>query len=434
MLPTITIVGRPNVGKSTLFNRLTKTHNALVGKLAGLTRDRQYGLGRSGDKSYIVIDTGGFTAAKEGLAALMNEQVKLAMSEANAILFVVDVREGLNAADEKIATDLRKLNKPIYLVANKNDGLDTTVVSDFYKLGFSVDSISAEHNLGINELMEKVLEPFPAEISTPDDSRIKVAFIGRPNVGKSTLVNRILGENRMLTFNAPGTTRDSIFIDFERQQHKYTLIDTAGVRRRARITDEFEKFSVVKALQAIAASQVVVILLDAQEDITDQDLRLIGLVIEHGKALVIAVNKWDGLDQYKRTTWHDELPWRLAFADFVKIHYISALHGTGVGNLFVSINQAYRAATKVIATTKVNKVLAEILEANPPPLVRGKQIKLRYAHVGGHLPPEIIIHGARVRFTPENYRKYLVGAFRKKLHLFGTPLVVEFREEEKKKF
>ena len=432
MLPTIAIVGRPNVGKSTLFNRLTKTRNAIVGKIPGLTRDRQYGLGQNDGKSYIVIDTGGFTAAKEGLQALMNEQVELAMQEADAILFMVDVREGLNATDEKIAANLRKLNKPIYLAANKIDGLEEDAVADFYRLGFPVSPITAEHNIGVGELMEQVLQPFPVATSNVDDKRIKVAFIGRPNVGKSTLVNRILGENRMLTFNAPGTTRDSIFTDFERQQHKYTLIDTAGVRRRANITDEFEKFSVVKALQAIEASQVVIILLDAQEDVTDQDLRLIGLVIEYGKALVIAVNKWDGLDQYKRTTWHDELPWRLAFADFVKVHYISALHGTGVGNLFTSINQAYRAATKVIATTKVNKVLAEILEANPAPLTRGKQIKLRYAHVGGHLPPEIIIHGTRARFTPENYRKYLVGAFRKKLHLFGTPLVVIFRDEEKK--
>jgi len=431
MLPIIAIVGRPNVGKSTLFNRLTKTKNAITGKLPGLTRDRQYGVGKIGEKPYIVIDTGGFTTAKEGIELLMNEQVQLAMQEANAILFVTDARTGLTPVDQKIAANLRKLNKTIYLTANKVDGLDVDeALTDFYQLGFTVYPIAAEHNFGITALTDAMLSQLPVAEPSAETDRIKVAFIGRPNVGKSTLINRILGENRVLTYNAPGTTRDSIFINFDRQQHQYTLIDTAGIRRRVKITDEFEKFSVVKALQAIEQAQVVVVILDAAEDITDQDLKLIGFVIDCGKALVIAVNKWDGLDNYKRNIWREELPWRLAFADFIKVHFISALHGTGVGNLFTSINRAYRAAYKIIATAKVNKLLEQITANNPPPLARGKFIKLRYAHIGGHAPPVIIIHGARAKSTPANYRKYLINSFREKLNLFGTPLIVEFKDEK----
>lgn len=435
MLPIIAIVGRPNVGKSTLFNRLTRTRNAIVSNLAGLTRDRQYGTAQINDHVAIVVDTGGIGEVGSDIETAIAKQVDLALQEAQIILFLVDARQGLTTADQNIATQLRKLNKPIYLVTNKIDGLDTKLaVADFFSLGLGTPHpIAAEHGTGITELLAAItakLPDSPSITKTNLKPGIKIAIVGRPNVGKSTLTNRMIGEERMIVENEPGTTRDSIYIDFDRHGKNYTLIDTAGIRRRSKITQAVEKFSIIKAMQAIEAANVVILLLDAKENITDQDLRLLGFILNAGKALVIAVNKWDDLAPLQREKIRSELDRRLTFVDFARIYYISALHGTRVGNLFSAIESAYQSATAEFTTPDITRILESAVAAHQPPLVGSRRIKLRYAHLGGHNPPIIVVHGNQTELVPEHYRKYLENYFRKVLKLEGTPIRIEFKTSQ----
>jgi GTP-binding protein len=433
MSASIAIVGRPNVGKSTLFNRFTHTRSALVGNVPGLTRDRQYGIMQINDQNVIIIDTGGIGEANTPIEILMEKQAKQALEEADIILFLVDARSGCTSADETLAHKLRKLNKPIFTVANKVEDQDIEIVlADFYKLGLGEPlAISAEHNLGIGDLIATIATKLPQkeEINAPTipQGAIKIAFVGRPNVGKSTLVNRILGEERVIVYDQPGTTRDSIFINFNRRGKDYVLIDTAGIRRRGRVKESIEKFSVIKALQSIEATNVVVFVIDATENITDQDLKLLGFVLDAGKALVLAVNKWDNLPPQQRDKIKSELDRRLTFIDFAKILFISALHGTGVGDLFGAINKAYTSATKELKTPQLTKILEKAIGNFQPPLARGHEIKLRYAHIGGHNPPTIIIHGARTEHIPESYRRYLEHFYREALDLSGTPIRIVFK-------
>ncbi|MBK7541079.1 MAG: ribosome biogenesis GTPase Der [Candidatus Competibacteraceae bacterium] len=442
MLPVIALVGRPNVGKSTLFNSLTRTRDALVADLPGLTRDRQYGIGQRGPSPYVVVDTGGLTDESEGLARMVRQQAWRAIEEADAVLLLVDGRAGLTAADEDIAKQLRRAGKPFHLVINKAEHRDPDVLSaDFHALGLDhLHTIAAVHNQGVETLMEAVFAALPAanevEISRESEAAeeperaIKLAVVGRPNVGKSTLVNRLLGEERMLACDLPGTTRDSVAVPFERDGQRYVLIDTAGVRRRGRISEAVEKFSVIKALQAIEQSHVAVLVLDARQGVSEQDASLLGLLLDSGRALVIAVNKWDHLDPDTRAQVKNDLDRRLNFLDFAKIHFISALHGTGVGELIGSVREAHAAATRKLSTPELTRILEDALAAHQPPLVQGHSIKLRYAHQGGQNPPMIVIHGNRVAHVPESYRRYLAGVYRKRLNLWGTPVRIEFRGGE----
>lgn len=439
--PSIVIVGRPNVGKSSLFNCLTKTRQALVADLPGLTRDRLYGLGVVGSRSYILVDTGGLSSKgkKEGIDALMEQQTQRAISEADYVLFLVDGRAGLTSLDELLAQKLRVLNKRISLVINKGEGLDSGLLqSEFSLLGFATPFvISAAHGQGVETLMEKVLTYFPSieSVTQMQDgeervtSRIKVAIIGKPNVGKSTLLNRILGEERVVVFDQPGTTRDSTAHDFSYRNKDYTLIDTAGIRRKSKTGEGVEKFSVIKSLQAIESCHVVLMLIDAREGISEQDLHLLGFILEAGKALIIAVNKWDGLSPEQRTQVKKELDRRLQFVNFAKIIFISALHGTGVGNLFTLIQQAYRSATHPLSTSRLTRLLEEAVSAHQPPLSRGRAVKLRYAHPGGYNPPIILIHGQHTRSLPNSYRRYLENFFRARLRIVGSPIRIEFRDK-----
>lgn len=431
MIPVIALVGRPNVGKSTLFNRLTKTQDALVADFPGLTRDRQYGQAQYENKSFIVVDTGGIGVDDIEVDSLMSKQSAIALNEADAVLFLVDGRAGLTGIDERIASNLRKLNKKVHLVVNKTEGIDDDIAcADFQSLGISdVQSISASHGSGIGDLLDTILSPYspPTEEELFSDNTIKIAFAGRPNVGKSTLINRILGEERVVVYDMPGTTRDSISIPFERDEQRYLLIDTAGVRRKSKIDEKIEKFSVIKTLQAIKESNVCLQLLDAKEGITDQDMNLLGFIIESGKALVIAINKWDGLDEEHKEHVKEELSRRLHFANFAKIRFISALHGSGVGGLFKDIKEAYASATQSFGTPRLTRLLQDIATKHTPPCVNGRRIKLRYAHIGGHNPPVIVIHGNQLDALPESYKRYLNNEFIKHLGLVGTPLKIEFK-------
>ncbi|KTD17182.1 ribosome biogenesis GTPase Der [Legionella jordanis] len=430
MIPVIALVGRPNVGKSTLFNRLTHTQDALVADFPGLTRDRQYGQASYNQRSFIVIDTGGVGVDDLAVDALMSKQSEMALEEANIVLFLVDARAGLTGVDEEIAIRLRKINKPIYLVVNKTDGLNEEIAcSEFQSLGFSeVHPISAAHGRGMNSLLGILTEDFePVAVDEPEEKSIKIAFVGRPNVGKSTLINRILGEERVVVYDMPGTTRDSIAIPFTRDDKAYTLIDTAGIRRRARVDEKIEKFSVIKTLQSIKETHVCMMLLDAREGLTEQDMHLLGFIIEAGKALVIAVNKWDGLDEDHKESIKNELSRRLHFVQFAKIRFISALHGSGVGLLFKDIEQAYASAMQAFSTPKLTRLLQDLVAQHSPPLVQGRRIKLRYAHAGGHNPPVIVIHGNQLDSLPDSYKRYLNNAFVQHLGLIGTPLKLEFK-------
>jgi GTP-binding protein len=433
MLPVIALVGRPNVGKSTLFNRLTRTRDALVANVPGLTRDRKYGDGRVGERPFIVIDTGGLSGESDDLDGLMAQQAWQAIEEANLLFFLVDARDGLNAGDEAIAEALRRTGKPLMLVVNKTDSIDAdSAKADFYTLGLGeMHPIAAAHGRGVTTLMEQAMEQLPESIEAPgetqDDDSIRVAVVGRPNVGKSTLINRIMGEERVLVFDRPGTTRDSIFIPFVRDDVAYTLIDTAGVRRRARVKETIEKFSVIKTLQAIDAANVVVLVLDAQQEISEQDASLAGYITEKGRALIVAVNKWDGLDAHARNQIVTQLERRLPFLDFATRCFISALHGSGVGELFPFIQKAYTSAMCEMPTPRLSDILERAVQEHQPPLVRGRRIKLRYAHQGGRNPPVIVIHGNQTERVPATYKRYLVNAFRKALKLTGTPIRIEFK-------
>lgn len=436
MVPVLVLMGRPNVGKSTLFNRLTNSRDALVADFPGLTRDRQYGQAEHNGRSFIVVDTGGIGVDDQAVDALMSKQSSLALQEADLILFIVDGRAGLTGLDETIARTLRKTSKPVYLVVNKSEGLDDEIVSaDFLSLGLTrVHPVSAAHGQGIQELMQAVTRDCPEETCDyriPDaPDAVKIAFAGRPNVGKSTLINRILGEERVVVYDMPGTTRDSISIPFEREDKSYVLIDTAGVRRKSRVDEMIEKFSVIKTLQSIKEAQVCVMLLDARDGITEQDMRLLAFIIESGKALVIAVNKWDGLSEEQRSKVKEDIERRLHFVNFAKTKFISALHGSGVGLLFKDIDQCYASATQPLSTPQLTRLLQDLVNQNPPPLVGGRSVKLRYAHAGGHNPPVIVIHGNRLDVLPENYRRYLSKGFIEHLGLVGTPLKLEFKGGE----
>lgn len=431
MIPIIAIVGRPNVGKSTLFNCLTKSRAALVADQPGFTRDRKYGEGKIGEKPYIVIDTGGLEGDEK--TGVVTQQTMLAIKEADAVLFVVDGRSGLTSADEAIANKLRRLHKVVYLAVNKTDGMDiNTAIAEFYSLGLSEPyPIAAAHGRGITTLLNNILNLIPAkpEAKIPGlTSGVKIAFIGKPNVGKSTLINRVLGEERVIVQDQPGTTRDSIFVPFKRGDKAYVLIDTAGIRRGRKIS-ALEKFSIIKSLQAIEESHVVLLIIDARQNIAEQDLRLLGFILEAGKALVIVVNKWDGLGKYEREQVNKELNRRLVFLDFAEIHFISALHGIGVGGLFPAINRAYRSAIKKLNTPELTRILERLVKAHEPPMVKKHRIKLRYAHAGGQNPPVIVIHGKRVKALPAAYRRYLEKSFRKALNLVGTPIRLEFKTD-----
>ncbi len=430
MIPVIALIGRPNVGKSTLFNVLTRSRDAIVANEPGLTRDRQYGVGERGDKKFIVIDTGGLSGEKQDLDDLMAHQTRLAMEEADEILFLVDAQDGLTSGDRLIADLVRKSGKSCYIVVNKVDGANPQQVqAEFFALGFEhVLLISAAHRKGTGVLLDGLLESCPAQtISKESETGPQVAVIGRPNVGKSTLINRLAGEERVVAFDQPGTTRDTISVPFERHAKPYVLIDTAGVRRRGKVHQTIEKFSVIKALEAIEKAHVVIVVIDARDGLTDQDLTLLGYVLNGGRALVIAINKWDGLDPDQRDQIRSDLKRRLVFVPFAAQHFISARHGTGVGEMMASVDQAYASAFKDMNTRYLTDLLEEAVFKHNPPLHHGRRVKLRYAHQGGRNPPIIVIHGNQTEHLPAAYKRYLANFFITKLKLRGTPLRIELK-------
>ena len=478
--PVVALVGRPNVGKSTLFNRLTRTRDALVADFPGLTRDRKYGHAHLAGHDFIVIDTGGIDGTEEGVEEKMAEQSLLAIEEADIVLFLVDARAGLTSADIGIANYLRqRQNKTTVVVANKVDGIDANShCAEFYQLGLGeIAQIAASQGRGIASLMEQVLTPLAekmaedaekteesavettdvssettefdewdedfdfsneedtalldeelAQEQTPDNQNIKIAIVGRPNVGKSTLTNRILGEDRVVVYDMPGTTRDSIYIPMERDGQNYTLIDTAGVRKRGKVHLAVEKFSVIKTLQAIQDANVVLLVIDARENISDQDLSLLGFILNAGRSLVIVVNKWDGLDTDVKDRVKSELDRRLDFIDFARVHFISALHGSGVGNLFDSVKEAYECATQKMTTSMLTRILQIAVDEHQPPMISGRRVKLKYAHPGGYNPPIIVIHGNQVDKLPDSYKRYLSNHFRRSLKIIGSPIRLQFQE------
>ncbi|MDG2942281.1 ribosome biogenesis GTPase Der [Exercitatus varius] len=469
--PVVALVGRPNVGKSTLFNRLTRTRDALVADFPGLTRDRKYGQANIAGYDFIVIDTGGIDGSEEGVEEKMAEQSLLAIEEADVVLFLVDARAGLTPADIGIANYLRqRQNKITIVVANKTDGIDAdSHCAEFYQLGLGdIAQIAAAQGRGVVQLMETVLAPlaekmeesavenskdfeeqdeweqsfdFSDENDTalldealeeentgPDHKNIKIAIVGRPNVGKSTLTNRILGEERVVVYDLPGTTRDSIYIPMERDGQHYTIIDTAGVRKRGKVHLTVEKFSVIKTLQAIQDANVVLLTIDAREGISDQDLSLLGFILNAGRSLVIVVNKWDGLDQDVKDRVKSELDRRLDFIDFARVHFISALHGSGVGNLFESVREAYACATQKMTTSLLTRILQMATDEHQPPMVGGRRIKLKYAHPGGYNPPIIVVHGNQMDKLTDSYKRYLSNYYRRSLKIVGSPIRIQFQE------
>jgi GTP-binding protein len=432
MLPVVAIVGRPNVGKSTLFNVLTGTRDAIVADVPGLTRDRQYGFGRLGPVPCVVIDTGGLVENPVGIEAQMRAQTERAVEEADRLIFLADARGGLSPQDYFVARELRRSGKPVTLALNKAEGLDADIVAaDFHALGFGEPlTISASHGQGCESLMDQVLGGLESEpVQDTDSGAIRIAIIGRPNVGKSTLVNRLLGEERVIASEEPGTTRDSILVPFERDGRAFLLIDTAGVRRRAKVEDVVERASVAKTLQAIDEAHVVIMMLDAHDGIAEQDASVLGIALQRGRALIIAINKWDGIAQEQREEIQRQLSLKLDFVPFAPLHFISARHGTGVGELMQSTVRAYEAAMRTLPTSELTRTLEHALTVHQPPLVRGRRIKLRYAHQGGRNPPRIIIHGNQTASVPDAYTRYLANVFRKTYDLFATPVFIEYRTD-----
>jgi GTPase len=430
MKPTIVLVGRPNVGKSTLFNRLTKSRDAIVADMPGLTRDRHYGHGKLGSKPYLVVDTGGFEPlVTEGILHEMARQTEQAIAEADAVIFVVDGRSGVTPHDKEIANKLRRLARPVFIAVNKSEGLDSGLVeSDFHELGLGEpNAISAAHGEGVRGIVDLALASFPE----PDDDEekstaVRVAIVGRPNVGKSTLINTLLGEERVIAFDGPGTTRDSIEIDFERGGRKYVLIDTAGMRKRGKVFETIEKFSVIKTLQSIEDANVVLLMVDAQADISDQDAHIADFIVESGRALVVAVNKWDGLDTYTREQTREILQRKLKFLDFAKFHFISARNNVGLEATFRSVDAAFSAAMAKLSTPRLARVLADAVAKQAPPKHGLFRPKPRYAHQGGSNPPIIVVHGNAVDHIKDGYRRYLENIFREAFKLQGTPLKIQF--------
>ncbi|MGB7815682.1 MAG: ribosome biogenesis GTPase Der [Methylotenera sp.] len=435
MLPTIVLVGRPNVGKSTLFNRLTKSRDALVADLPGLTRDRHYGRGIGASKPYLVIDTGGFEpTAESGILKEMARQTLLAIDEADVVIFIVDGRAGITPQEYIIADKLRRAQRPVLLAVNKTEGMQKAVVSaDFHELGLGEPlSISSAHGEGVKDLIELALENFPEpqeDEEVKNNNRVpRIAIVGRPNVGKSTLVNALLGEERVIAFDEPGTTRDSIEIDLEKNGKHYVIIDTAGVRKRGRVFESIEKFSVVKTMQAIEDANVAILVVDAQEGITEQDAHVAAYILDAGRALVVAINKWDGLKEDERDWIKKEIDRKLQFLDFAKFHYISALRKKGLPELFTSVDGAFKAAFAKLATPQLTRVLIDAVAQHQPPVSRGTRPKLRYAHQGGMNPPIVVVHGNHVDGVKDSYKRFLEGVFRKTFQLTGTPLRVQFKQ------
>jgi ribosome-associated GTPase EngA len=470
MIPVIALVGRPNVGKSTLFNRLTRTRDALVADFPGLTRDRKYGKALLDEHEFIVIDTGGIDGTEEGVETKMAEQSLAAIEEADVVLFMVDGRAGLTPADRDIAQHIRVREKTSFLVVNKVDGIDPdTATADFWQLGMdNMYQIAAAHGRGVSGLINRALTPFAEQalqqaqeeaglvdltdeqddiddqdnptVNTEEQAEneyaylqslpIKIGIIGRPNVGKSTLTNRMLGEERVVVYDMPGTTRDSIYIPMERDGREYVMIDTAGVRRRKHVSEKVEKFSVIQTLKAIEDANVVLLVIDARENISDQDLSLLGFALNAGRSIVLAVNKWDGLDSEIKTRVKSELDRRLGFVDFARVHFISALHGTGVGHLFESIQEAYQSATKRVGTAMLTRILKMAQDDHQPPMIRGRRVKLKYAHAGGYNPPIVVVHGSLVNELPDSYKRYLMNYYRRTLDIMGTPIKIQFQNSE----
>jgi GTPase len=430
--PTLVIVGRPNVGKSTLFNRLTRSRAALVADLPGLTRDRHYGHGRMGEKPFLVVDTGGFEpVVKDGILYEMAKQTLQAVVEADVIVFLTDGRQGITPQDKMIANRLRESGKPVVVAVNKTEGMDEAqVTADFYELGLGDPlAISSAHGEGVAGLVEQALAGFAIEQADERaETHPRIAIVGRPNVGKSTLVNSLLGEERMIAFDQPGTTRDSIYVDFQRNGRDYTLIDTAGIRRRGKVFEAVEKFSVVKTLQAIENANVVVLVLDARQEIADQDAHIAGFIVEAGRALVVAINKWDKLDPGQRETIKTDVARKLMFLRFARFHYISALEGSGLSDLLRSVDGAYAAAMAKLSTPKLTRALMATTSAHQPPMKGPHRPKLRYAHQGGSNPPLVIVHGSGLTEIPDSYRRYLENSFRDTFELQGTPLRVQFHQ------
>lgn len=440
MKPVVVLVGRPNVGKSTLFNRLTRSRAAIVADEPGVTRDRQYGNGLIGDRPYYVVDTGGISeslqarAGTDALRTLMIEQVRQALTEADVVIFLVDTREGVTPLDRDIAQHLRRLGKPVTLAVNKAEGIEPEIAgTEFHALGLGAPhAISSAHGEGVEELMAHVLAPLARVEDQFGPSDVpRVAVLGRPNAGKSTLVNAILGEERVIVSDQPGTTRDTIEVPLERNGKSYVLIDTAGVRRRARVADPVEKFSAIKTLQALDQANVVILVLDAQSGVGEQDATLAGYALERGRALVIAFNKWDALDEQSAREWAKrELERKLTFLDFAPVHFISALKSSGIGGLFASVDRAFESANREMPTPRLNKIIQAAVTSTPPPLVRGRRPRIKFAHQGGRNPPVVVLHGNQVRGLSDSYRRYLARAMQKAFDMIGTPVVIQCKEGE----
>ncbi|MDP6728032.1 MAG: ribosome biogenesis GTPase Der [Gammaproteobacteria bacterium] len=429
--PVISLVGRPNVGKSTLFNRLSKSRQALVSEYEGLTRDRQYAkINLEENKHCTIIDTGGLTNEDSLIDVAIHEQVLSALDESDVIFFLVNNRDGITSLDFEIAAQLRKIKKNIILVCNKAEGLDQSSAAEFFELGLGNPVlISAEHNQGIDELINVAIPLLPENLED-DNQEIKgiaVAILGRPNVGKSTLINRILGEERVLAIDLPGTTRDTIFIPFDRDNQKYTLIDTAGIRRKRSVAEKIEKFSIIKAIEAITESHVVVLVLDAHEGVTEQDASLLGMIADKGRALLIVINKWDGLDDYQKSEVKRKLDIKLSFVNYASVHYISALHGSGVGKLFSYIQKSYNHAGSRFSTSMLNKILESANDAHQPPPVSGKRLRLKYVHQSDVFPPTFTLHGNHLQSIPKSYERFLKNFFIKALKISNTPIRLEYK-------